>query len=147
MEMDNARNLQSNLSNNQLLVDEVGTLKATVLLLSVELASMKTMIRELASMKTMIRQLLNDRGGNENETPRRRDLVERENENAETPSVTLNELEIIRSQVTTPVSVEEPQLVFVAPNIQSKPQVSCGIQSCIRTYGNDRSKGPLTQPT
>ena len=139
MEGDHARNLQSNLSNNQLLVDEVGTLKATVLLLSVE----------LASMKTMIRQLLNDRGvgGNENETPRRRDLVERENENAETPSVTLNELEIIRSQVTTPVSVEEPQLVFVAPNIQSKPQVSCGIQSCIRTYGNDRSKGPLTQPT
>ena len=136
MEMDNARNLQSNLSNNQLLVDEVGTLKATVLLLSVE----------LASMKTMIRQLLNDRGGNENETPRRRDLVERENENAETPSVTLNEFEI-RSQVTTPASMEEVQLVFVAPNIQLKPQVSCGIQSCIRTYGLDKSKGPLTQPT
>ena len=136
MEGDNARNLQSNLSNNQLLVDEVGTLKATVLLLSVE----------LASMKTMIRQLLNDRGGNENETPRRRDLVERENENAETPSVTLNEFEI-RSQVTTPASVEEVQLVFVAPNIQLKPQVSCGIQSCIRTYGLDKSKGPLTQPT
>jgi hypothetical protein len=135
---DHARNLKSNLSNNQLLVDEVSTLKATVLLQSVE----------LASMKTMIRQLLNDRGlgGNENETPRRRDLVERENENAETPSVSLNELEI-RSQVTTPASVEEPQFVFVAPNIQSKPQVSCGIQSCIRTYGNDRSKGPLTQPT
>ena len=146
MEGDNARNLQSNLSNNQLLVDEVGTLKATVLLLSVELASMKTMIRELASMKTMIRQLLNDRGGNENETPRRRDLVERENENAETPSVTLNEFEI-RSQVTTPASMEEVQLVFVAPNIQLKPQVSCGIQSCIRTYGLDKSKGPLTQPT
>jgi hypothetical protein len=138
MEGDHARNLQSNLSNNQLLVDEVGTLKATVLLLSVE----------LASMKTMIRQLLNDRGlgGNENETPRRRDLVERENENAETPSVTLDELET-RSQVTTPASVEELQFVFVAPNIQSKPQVSCGIQSCIRKYGNDRSKGPLTQPT
>ena len=136
MEGDNARNLQSNLSNNQLLVDEVGTLKATVLLLSVE----------LASMKTMIRQLLNDRGGNENETPRRRDLVERENENAETPSVTLNEFEI-RSQVTTPASMEEVQLVFVAPNIQLKPQVSCGIQSCIRTYGLDKSKGPLTQPT
>ena len=122
MEGDHARNLQSNLSNNQLLVDEVGTLKATVLLQSVE----------LASMKTMIRQLLNDRGlgGNENKTPRRRDLVERENENAETPSVTLNELEIIRSQVTTPVSVEEPQLVFVAPNIQSKPQVSCLAFGC-----------------
>ena len=44
MEGDHARNLQSNLSINQLLVDEVGTLKATVLLLSGELTSMKTMI-------------------------------------------------------------------------------------------------------
>ena len=137
---DHARNVQSNLSNNQLLVDEVGTLKATVLLLSGEIASMKSMISK------QLTQLLNERGlgGNGNETPRRRDLVERENENAETPSVTLNELEI-RSQVTTPASVEEVQLVFVAPNIQSK--ISCGIQSCIRTYATDKSKGPLTQPT